>query len=72
MGLAWSDLDALSCGEEELDGIDLHGELALKNVEELTGFAVVMAGLAGAGWHALLDDVQLGRAEQIPPSQSVL
>jgi hypothetical protein len=66
MGLAGCDLDALAGLEGEVVVLDLEGELAGEDEEELAGVDVVVAGLAGAGWHQLFDDVQFGRADEVP------
>jgi hypothetical protein len=66
MGLAGGDLDALAGFEGEVVMFDLDRELSPKDEEELAGVEVVVAGLAGAGRHQLLDDVEVGRADEVP------
>src|SRR6266851_308742 len=66
VGLAGGDLDALAGFEGEVVVLDLEGELALEDEEELPGADVVVAGLAGAGRHGLFDDVEVGGADEVP------
>ena len=66
MGLAGGYLDALPGLEGEVEVLDLEGELALEDEEELAGPEVVVAGLAGAGGHGLFDDVEVGGADEVP------
>ncbi len=49
VGLAGGDLDSLAGLEGEVVVLDLEGELALEDEEELAGTGVVVASLAGAG-----------------------
>ena len=51
MGLAGGDLYGLACLEGEVVMLDLYGELALEDVEELAGARVMVTGFAGAWRH---------------------
>jgi hypothetical protein len=66
MRLAGGDLDSLACLEGEIVVLDLHGEFAMEDVEELAGAGVVVAGLAGAGRHELFDDAEVGSVDEVP------
>ena len=66
MGLAGGDLDAFAGVEEEVVVLDLEGELAFEDVEELAGLEVVVAGFAGARGHCFFDDVELGGSDEVP------
>src|SRR5260370_19319697 len=66
VGLAGGDLDSLAGLEGEVVVLDLEGELALEDEEELAGTGVVVAGLPGAGGHQLFDDVELWGADEVP------
>ena len=51
MRLAGGDLDSLAWLEGEVVMLDLYGEFALEDVEELAGARVMVTGFAGAGGH---------------------
>ena len=51
MSLAGGDLDSFPCVESEFVVLDLDGEFALEDVEELAGARMVVAGFAGARGH---------------------
>src|SRR5215475_5540803 len=66
MLLAGRDLDAFPGAGDELMVLDLHGQFTLEDVEELPGALVMVACFAGAWGHQLVDDVEFGRADDIP------
>ena len=51
MSLAGRDFDSLPWLEGEVVALDLDGEFAVEDVEELARARVVVAGFAGAGGH---------------------
>lgn len=51
MRLSGGDLDALAGLQGEFVVVDLYGEFALEDVEELAGAGVVVADFAGARGH---------------------
>ena len=66
MDLAWSDFNALASFDDELVILNLHGELAFGDEEELARVYVVVRGLGGAGRHGLFDDLEIGRFDEKP------
>lgn len=42
------------------------GQLSIQHVEELAGVRVVVAYLAGAGWHEFFNDAEFGRFDEVP------
>jgi hypothetical protein len=63
MSLARCDLDSLPWLESEVVMLDLDGEFALEDVEELAGTRVAVAGFAGAWGHEFFDDAEVGGAD---------
>lgn len=72
MLLAGRDLNSLTRVKDELVMLDLHRQLAFENIKELASAVVMVAGLAGAGGHPLLDDVELGRLDEVPAVAGVV
>ena len=66
MSLARCDLDSLPWLESEVVMLDLDGEFALEDVEELAGTRVAVAGFAGAWGHEFFDDAEVGGADEVP------
>ena len=66
VGLAGGDFDALTWLEGEVVVLDLDGERAGEDVEELAGVGVVVAGFGGGGGHELFDDAEVGGLDEVP------
>lgn len=67
VALPRSDLNPFPALDCDVFPLDLHRQLTLQDVKELTSVLMEVPRLARAGRHAFLDDVQRLAAHQIPP-----
>lgn len=66
VGLAGGYLDSLACLESDVVVLDLDGQFAVEDVEELAGVGVVVAGLCCVGGHCFFDDAEFRCADEVP------
>jgi hypothetical protein len=66
MLLAGRDLEAFAGVNHEIMMLYLECEFSFEDEEKLTRMDVRVSGLAGAGWHELLDDAEFGCFDEVP------